>query len=819
MSVGKQVQLVCSTGISCEVYAKEEWPLSNAIVLNTFFGIGITNGSFQKIVDEAVDKCSSKLSSLDVVLWDEFSMNSSRDLELIHCICSIVRKSNLPFGGIQFILIGDWLQLSPIPDNIYVNKDNAKMYKSPIFGALLCHSIELDIIFRQENYDANDTNFRKVLDDLRSGQCSEESEKFINDVLANQLENQGHQEVVDICFTRMEADFLNACKLRVFDGQAFAFDSEDIGTLARAQEVVPKRVLTKPGAPMICLANINNRIHNGTRCNFVSKIDNNSAEIEVGGVRHIVEKWRWNNSDRRGAVRGSRKQIPLKLNWACTVHKSQGSQLPKVIIHSDYEFTSGMLYVAASRVRSYRDLQVINFSKNHLKSRNEEIQEIHNLRFANFIDDVSCCRNEVHCSEPHEILPGADNLEESAVNENIWYTDVAREFVQDNIPVTEDDKILHLEIVLENLEQSEDDLDQPPLDLNYENFLTEMKDISILRDAIASQNKNRVIDTALASLPKTVLFIKILWKKIFIWLKRHINDNLSDTIFTTAFLKDVTRKVWFVSRDESVRSLLLILLSGQVAKAVLEEADIGFCSDVALKVYYLLLEVIARSVRRNIATEASASLKVAEMDNPGLAKIRYLAGYLIHELLSRAKRYVTKNIYSEGQQVTNNVDGAMKKIKLLKQNIMVSYENISSTTKYRETLAYVERRQYACNGLLHIVDALYEFMLKLEQARVNHLKISHCQTFGEKFLFEVKKTMMDDTEFNLKQSFDEMFENGGNICLPEQRKVCEMTLHCLVYIVEKLNLTNESYIISSRVKVRYTFFLCKVSDTELLKKF
>lgn len=280
MSVGKQVQLVCSTGISCEVYAKEEWPLSNAIVLNTFFGIGITNGSFQKIVDEAVDKCSSKLSSLDVVLWDEFSMNSSRDLELIHCICSIVRKSNLPFGGIQFILIGDWLQLSPIPDNIYVNKDNAKMYKSPIFGALLCHSIELDIIFRQENYDANDTNFRKVLDNLRSGQCSEESEKFINDVLANQLENQGHQEVVDICFTRMEADFLNACKLRVFDGQAFAFDSEDIGTLARAQEVVPKRVLTKPGAPMICLANINNRIHNGTRCNFVSKIDNNSAEIE-----------------------------------------------------------------------------------------------------------------------------------------------------------------------------------------------------------------------------------------------------------------------------------------------------------------------------------------------------------------------------------------------------------------------------------------------------------------------------------------------------------------------------------------------------------
>ena len=100
LSVGKKFQLVCSTGISCEVYAKEDWPLSNALVLNTFFGIGITNGSFQKIVDEAVNKCSAKLTNLDVVLWDEFSMNSSRDLELIHCICSKVRNSSLPFGGI-----------------------------------------------------------------------------------------------------------------------------------------------------------------------------------------------------------------------------------------------------------------------------------------------------------------------------------------------------------------------------------------------------------------------------------------------------------------------------------------------------------------------------------------------------------------------------------------------------------------------------------------------------------------------------------------------------------------------------------------------
>ncbi len=240
LSIGKRFQLVCSTGISCEVYTEENWPLSNATVLNTFFGIGLTNAPFQKIVDEAVEKCSAKLANLDVVLWDEFSMNSSRDLELIHCICSKARGSNLPFGGIQFILIGDWLQLPPIPDNCYLKKENAKMYKSSIFSKLFSHSIELDVIFRQENYDSNDGKFRKVLDDFRSGQCSEESEQFINDVLCNELENRGEQQVVDLCFTRKESEYMNACKLRMFDGQPFSFNSEDTGTLSRAQEVIPR---------------------------------------------------------------------------------------------------------------------------------------------------------------------------------------------------------------------------------------------------------------------------------------------------------------------------------------------------------------------------------------------------------------------------------------------------------------------------------------------------------------------------------------------------------------------------------------------------
>ena len=65
--VKKKFQLVCSTGVSCEEYKDEEWPLNNAVVVNSFFGIGLTNGSFNSIVSKAVDRCSSKLENLKLI--------------------------------------------------------------------------------------------------------------------------------------------------------------------------------------------------------------------------------------------------------------------------------------------------------------------------------------------------------------------------------------------------------------------------------------------------------------------------------------------------------------------------------------------------------------------------------------------------------------------------------------------------------------------------------------------------------------------------------------------------------------------------------
>eukprot|EP00112_Aurelia_sp_Birch-Aquarium-sp1_P021792 Seg5949.2 transcript_id=Seg5949.2/GoldUCD/mRNA.D3Y31 product="hypothetical protein" protein_id=Seg5949.2/GoldUCD/D3Y31 len=293
----------------------------------------------------------------------------------------------------------------------------------------------------------------------------------------------------------------------------------------------------------------------------------------------------------------------------------------------------------------------------------------------------------------------------------------------------------------------------------YEVFLKEMQDTSIMCDSLFAQNKNTVIDRAITLLPKAELFIKILWRKIFLWLKKHIKEQLGDTSMTMAFLKDVTKKVWFITCCEEVRALLMVVLSTDEKKSFLEEADICFCSDLATKIYHQILEIVANSVRQNITKAAIEDLKVIELDNAGLSKIRFLGGYVAHRLLDECKRYVNDNVYSEQHHVAKRVSMSMDKVRLLTENIIVPYEKICESTKYPDTLDYIERRQYASRGLLHVSDSFYEYMLKLEQARVNHLKISKYKELGENFLFEIKKQIVADDSFKLKQGFFELFQN------------------------------------------------------------
>ena len=328
------------------------------------------------------------------------------------------------------------------------------------------------------------------------------------------------------------------------------------------------------------------------------------------------------------------------------------------------------------------------------------IAEIESLQFEEQYDpNCNCCRRDVvypdllndnDLVDQMEVVDNIEYEDDPEMNDSIWQELEGGH--ERNMPENEEEQKLHLEIVLEGMEAAEDELDLPPNTFDYHQFLTELKDQSCMMNSEYSVRKNGAVDIAINSIEKSTIFINILWRTIFFWLKRYNKSEISDKIFSAMFLKDITKKVWLISQDEDMRMLLMVVLAETGGKVALTEEEIGFLSDLANKVYRNLLEVIVSYVRGNISSLAIDDFQVRSMDATGLSKLRYIAGWVIRVIFEKSRRYVASNMYSESDEVGKRVDAHMLKVRLLKQNIIIPYDLFYKTTGCKPTLEYTENR-------------------------------------------------------------------------------------------------------------------------------
>ena len=107
-----------------------------------------------------------------------------------------------------------------------------------------------------------------------------------------------------------------------------------------------------------------------------------------------ISRKTWYRYNRNGQVQASRTQYPLSLSYAITVHKAQSTKHESAVVHCSQEFDAGQTYVALSRVRSEKNLQVIGFQKRFLLKQPTHIEEIQNAQHGNPVSLFTCCRNE-----------------------------------------------------------------------------------------------------------------------------------------------------------------------------------------------------------------------------------------------------------------------------------------------------------------------------------------------------------------------------------------------------------------------------------------
>ena len=309
------------------------------------------------------------MRSLDLLIIDEISMVRADVLDAIDAVLRRARRSQKPFGGVQLLMIGDVHQLAPVakPEEWEVL---APYYDTPyFFGSLVLKKtpyvcVELEHIYRQ-----HDDDFITLLNKVRNNQMDEECVRVLNSRFRPTFTPNDEEGYITLTTHNYQADQINESKLAAIKEKAFVFKAEVRGTFPENTYPTKEELELKVGAQVMFVKNDpspEKAFYNGKIGRIVGFNDeDNSVTVQCGSEYIVVTRLKWQNMEYTINAEnqeieeneiGSFTQIPLRLAWAVTIHKSQGLTFDKVIVDAGQAFAHGQVYVALSRCTSLEGL-------------------------------------------------------------------------------------------------------------------------------------------------------------------------------------------------------------------------------------------------------------------------------------------------------------------------------------------------------------------------------------------------------------------------------------------------------------------------------
>lgn len=329
--------------------------------IHSWAGIGIEEYLSQKDIKRIVndEKIWERIKYCKALIIDEISMLNANRLDMVNAICQTIRQDLRPFGGLQIVLCGDFFQLPPI---------SIHNEKSFVFDSQAWQDLDLKICYLTEQYRQEEKSFYKILDNIRSNDKISESYETLIKRLDQPV--SGNINPTKLLTHNVDVDSYNQRELSKIKGESVFHEmrSEGLPKLVKKLKeslLVSERLELKVGAIVMFVRNNFEKAYaNGTIGEviaFTSEDDYPIVRTLKG--REIVatpEKWVIDeNNEELAAV----YQIPLRLAWAITVHKSQGMSLDCAEIDLSKTFEYGMGYVALSRVRSLKGIKLLGLNK------------------------------------------------------------------------------------------------------------------------------------------------------------------------------------------------------------------------------------------------------------------------------------------------------------------------------------------------------------------------------------------------------------------------------------------------------------------------
>lgn len=356
---GKHVSVTATTGLAASHLGGS--------TIHSWSGIGVRDDISEHFVESLAKGRREIIEKTDTLIIDEISMMHDFRLDMVDKICRMVRKNPEPFGGIQVIMSGDFFQLPP------VNRNDSVQGSFVVFSQAWQDLDPVVCYLEEQHRQEEDDTLSGILGAMRSRDIRRSHAEAL--LARADVQPPEGSVFTELHTVNIDVDSQNLAKLEELAGDEMIYSQTTTGSEGYVESLqrsvlAPAELRLKRGALVMAVKNSMERKYVNGSLGTVVDLDPATEYpiVEFTNGKEVTmqpDTWELRDGDKK---RASITQIPLRLAWAITIHKSQGMTLDAALIDLRRAFVAGMGYVALSRVRSIETLYLKGINRMALET-------------------------------------------------------------------------------------------------------------------------------------------------------------------------------------------------------------------------------------------------------------------------------------------------------------------------------------------------------------------------------------------------------------------------------------------------------------------